>query len=60
MTRKPSTDRTKQRIEPTEPSSANVKLNIRTSLQAFEPGMARAQERRQRRSLKLWRGGFCA
>eukprot|EP00969_Alexandrium_andersonii_P322509 14249496-Alexandrium_andersonii.AAC.1 len=30
------------------------------SLQAFEPGTARAQERPESRSLKLWTGGFCA
>eukprot|EP00969_Alexandrium_andersonii_P035764 1567201-Alexandrium_andersonii.AAC.1 len=31
-----------------------------TSLQAFEPGSARAQKQPQHRSLKLWRGAFCA
>eukprot|EP00969_Alexandrium_andersonii_P211945 9360483-Alexandrium_andersonii.AAC.1 len=29
------------------------------SLQALEPGTARAQEWPQSRSLKLWRGAFC-
>eukprot|EP00969_Alexandrium_andersonii_P120476 5326714-Alexandrium_andersonii.AAC.1 len=31
-----------------------------TSLHAFEPGTARAQERPEHASLKLWRGAFCA
>eukprot|EP00969_Alexandrium_andersonii_P321277 14195879-Alexandrium_andersonii.AAC.1 len=30
------------------------------SNRAFEPGTAQAQKRPQTRSLKLWRGGFCA
>eukprot|EP00969_Alexandrium_andersonii_P350510 15433407-Alexandrium_andersonii.AAC.1 len=33
---------------------------MQTSLRAFEPGTARAQERPQHWPPKLWRGAFCA